>query len=560
MIELSPIFLTGLFFFSSTIITLLFIINNHHIRELLKNNWKLIIFLVLLNFIFKCPLNFEFFDGLEYEDSYIYKASARSIYENKYHISNVNLFFPTSCVFGSIDNCNHSAIFVTNFLGYPYVIYIGYSIFGYYPFIANIISLAFSSISIIFLFICALLLIKDLLFAATCSFIFITIPMFNIYSSTSLTEPLSNSYAILVLMLYLTFIFYPNKKRGPSALSIILGLLALIFTLTFAILVKTTNLSLVFCLPLISIIYVICDKEIRDNKKIKFNLLITIPAILLVLIFSFTILEVLEIVDITRGDIEQDSFSLAYFKDIAPVFLKSFLNFKWHLFYFVFFLLGIFISIKNRLGLFPTIIFAFYFVLYTTHYRSYYYTRGVPVSIDEFFRYTTSMIFVYVLIVGFGIFYFLNYLKKLLKHTRFVLPFKIILFSIIVSLLFISYYFTSKNRSYFIEDEIRSRILPVKKTMEFITNENMAIITSEHILFQVYGDKELELIDFCSIDVLIPTELIDEVIKTREVIYLQTIKSDEIDRQRYPAQFEYIESKEKEILYEEDKFKIYKLL
>jgi hypothetical protein len=169
------------------------------------------------------------------------------------------------------------------------------------------------------------------------------------------------------------------------------------------------------------------------------------------------------------------------------------------------------------------------------------------------------MIFVYVLIVGFGIFYFLNYLKKLLKHTKFVLAFKIILFSIIVSLLFISYYFTSKNRSYFIEDEIRSRVLPVIKTMEFITNENMTIITSEHILFQVYGDKELELIDFCSIDVLIPTKLIDEAIKTREVIYLQTIKNDEIDRQRYSAQFEYIESKEKEILYEGDKFKIYRL-
>lgn len=536
------------------------IFNNQYFKRLLKRHWKILIFLVFLNFALKFPINLEFFDGLEYEDAYIYKASARSIYENKYHISNINPFFPTSCVFGSINECKHSAIFVTNFLGYPYLISLGYSTLGYHPCIANIISLVFSSLSIIFLFICALLIIENSLFALSCSFVFITIPMFNIYSSTSLTEPLSNSYVILVLMLYIMFVFYPVKKNDHKIISTLLGMLALMFTMIYAILVKTTNLSLAFCLPLVASFYFVFNKESRDNEKATKNLFMTFPVIAFVLLFSFIFLNVLKIADINRGDIGQDPFSFAYLKNLVPVFLRSLINFKWHLFYFIFFLSGLFISIKIKYGLFLPLTFLSYFVLYTTHYRSYYFTRGVPVSIDETFRYMTSMISIYSLVVGIGIYYFLKYLRKIFTKFKIYYSFKILVLSAIMVLLFISFQYTSKNRAYFIEDEIRSRIYPVMKTLEFLEDENTTVITSEHILFQIYGDKNLDLIDFCSIDVLIPTDLIDEKIKTQDVIYLQTIENDSISYERYFKQFSYVESKNKELLHEDTQFKIYKLI
>jgi len=554
---LNPILVTGIIFFSSTMLALYMIINNQHVRKIFTKYWKILIILILLNFVFKFPVNLKFFDGLEYEDSYIYKASARSIYEGNYHFSVINPYFPTSCVFGSINDCNYSAIFVTNYLGYPYLIYLGYSIFGYQVTIANIISLLFSSISIVFLFICALLIIENVVFAGCCSFVFITIPMFNVYSSTSLTEPLSNSYAILGVMIYLMCIYYPNKLE--SIYTKIIGTLTIIFTLTFGILVKTTNLSIVYCLPIISFLYLFIGKKHRHNRNAIQKLFITLPGVVIILVFSFVSLDVLGIVDINKGDISQAPFALSYFKDLAPVFLKSFLSIRWHLFYFLFFLIGLFVSIKKGYALFPILIFLFYLALYTTHYRSYYYTRGIEVTIDEAFRYTTSMISFYSLTVGLGIYFFITKISKNLNPYGLKKSLRTILVILSIFILGVSYFYSYQNRAYFIEDELKSRIYPVKRTLEFINHKNISVISSEHILFQIYGNKSLDVIDFNSIDILIPTSLVDERIETKEVIYLQTIENDEINGKRYSKQFEFIESKNKELIYEEDHFRIYRI-
>ena len=116
---LNPIEVTGIFFFGSLILAFSYLTINKFIKNAFKKYWKIIVVLILANIAMKIPYKSDFFDGLEYEDSYIYKTSARAIYEGEYEFSKISPYYPTSCIYGSIKDCRMSAIFVTNFLGYP---------------------------------------------------------------------------------------------------------------------------------------------------------------------------------------------------------------------------------------------------------------------------------------------------------------------------------------------------------------------------------------------------------------------------------------------------------
>jgi len=556
----NPISIISFLFCSSAILAIISLCINQHVRKLLKQHWKLIIFLLLINFIFKCPINFEFFDGIEYEDSYIFKASARALFENKYYIDHNNPFLPTACIFGSIRNCKISATYNGFYLGYPYIINLGYNFFGYNPNIANVISLVFSSFSIVLIFLISLIIINNVFYAISCSFIYITIPIFNVYSSTSLSEPLTNAYILLVLLIYIIFIYYPKNLGKTFFYCDILTILALISTMVFSILIKRVNLSLLFFLPLISLIHLYLNRQNVEAKKTLWRIIFILPLIIIVMLFCFTSLNIMGTLHPEKNDIGKEPFSLSYFSNLAPIFMKSFLNIKWYLFYSIFLLLGLFTFMRTRLGIFPAIIFLFYFVLYTTHYRSYYFIKGAPVSEGDSIRYMMSIIGMYSLIAGIGIYYSIKYFEKAANKVRDKNISKIFFAGIILIVLIISFIFTIKNRFDSTEDEYFVRIQPVIKTLDYVNNKETIIVTSEPLIFQIIGDSNMEIIDFCSISILIPIKMIDEIFKTHKVIYLQTIEQDSINIERYALQFKYIDSKKKRILYDGKNFKIYELL
>lgn len=555
---LNPIEVTGIFFFGSLVLGFGYLTINKYTRNVFKKYWKIIIILILVNIAMKIPYKSYFFDGLEYEDSYIYKASARALYVGEHEFSAINPYYPTSCIYGSLEDCRMSGIFVTNFVGYPYLINLGYRLFGYQINIANIISLIFSGLSVVFVYMVALLMIERLLFAVICSLIYITIPIFNVYASTSLTEPLSNAYLILVLLLYLTFM-NPDLEGKRNQLQNILGLSAIVFSLIFSILVKTTNISLIFCLPVAGLISLMIDKKIKDrNQRNRF--LISLSVIFLAFLFSALVLKFQTAVEINRGDIGASPFSLSYFKSLAPAFAESFFDFQWYLVYTIFFLTGIVFGLKKKNGILPIIVFVFYFVLYTVHYRSYYFTRGLPVMKDEALRYMTSIVSVYSIIVGLGIYYLWRSIKRTTTNSLVRLFDKSLIASLLVIILGVSVFFTLKCRAHFVEDEQNVRVAPVIKTLEYLSTKDDVLITSEHVLFQIYGNANLRLIDFCSIGTLISKEGIDSLIRSASVYYLETISRDSLDEKRYRPQLQYLDSKRKERVYSGQDFRIFRLL
>jgi len=555
---LNPIRITGIFFFGSTILVLYYLLQSVFIRTVFKKYWIVIVTLILVNIAVKIPFGNDFFDGMEYEDSYIYKASARAIYEGEYEFSKINSYYPTSSIYGSIKNSRMSAIFVTNYLGYPYLINLGYRVFGYHVNISNIVSLVFSGLSIAFIFLIALLMIDSLSFALICSFVYLTIPIFNVYASTSLTEPLSTVFLALVLLVYLVFNNSEHKNKD-SPYKNILGLASIAFTMIFSILVKTTNISLVFCLPIAGLVYIVGKKTLKD-KYSRNKFLMSLSTIIIVFLFSALVLKFQTAVEINRGDIGVNPFSFPFFKILAPVFAKSFFNFKWYLFYSVLFIVGLYFGLRKKNGIFPIVIFFFYFVLHTSHYRSYYFTRGVPVTIDEALRYMTSLVSVYSIIVGLGIYGLWQRLKTIGRNRANAQVRKSIAIAVAILVSGVSILFTLKCRSYFVEDEYNVRIAPVLKTLEYLKNKDDVLITSEHILFQIYGNANLMLMDFCSIENQIPREEVESLIRSTNVYYLQTMDRGGVDEERYQKQFQLIDSKPKELLFSGNNYQLFKLL
>jgi hypothetical protein len=555
---LTPIRITGIFFFGSILLVFFYFLTNVFIRTAFKKYWKAIVILILVNIAIKIPYKSNFFDGLEYEDSYIYKASARAIYEGEYEYSKINPYYPTSSIYGSIKDSRMSAIFVTNFLGYPYLINLGYRVFGYHVNISNIVSLVFSGLSIAFVFLIALLIIDSFSLALICGFVYLTIPIFNVYASTSLTEPLSTVFLSVVLLIYLIFNISEYKNKD-SLYKDILGMASIAFTMIFSILIKTTNISLVFCLPIAGLVYSVGKKNLKD-KYSRNKFLMSLSAVIIVFLFSVLVLKFQTAVEINRGDIGVNPFSFSFFKILAPAFAISFFNFKWYLFYSALFIVGLYFGLRKKNGIFPIVIFFFYFILHASHYRSYYFTRGVPVITDEALRYMTSLVSVYSIIVGLGIYGLSQWLKTLGRKRLNAQVRKSVAIAVAILVLGVSILFTLKCRSYFVEDEYNVRIAPVLKTLEYLKNKDDVLITSEHILFQIYGNADLRLMDFCSIENQIPREEVERLIRATNVYYLQTIDRGGVDEERYQKQFQIIDLKPKELLFSGNNYKLFKLL
>lgn len=98
------------------------------------------------------------------------------------------------------------------------------------------------------------------------------------------------------------------------------------------------------------------------------------------------------------------------------------------------------------------------------------------------------------------------------------------------------------------------------KTLEYLKNKDDVLITSEHILFQIYGRADLKLIDFCSIDNQIPEDEVDSLIRSANVYYLETMDRGGVDEERYHQQYRYIDSKIKEHVIFGNNYQLSKLL
>ena len=257
-----------------------------------------------------------------------------------------------------------------------------------------------------------------------------------------------------------------------------------------AILTKRENLVLIV-IPLIHYGYsIINEKNLNKHKE-----LISLAGYcFLVLVYLIFVQNVFIIESTEAQDIEASTFSFLYFQKLAPAFIGSLLN---PLYFGITTLLLIcLIARSSYLRSIDVNIFAllacwlFYFLLYTFHYRGYFFVKGERISEFETFRYLNNF---YCLTPILVYMFFCD-----IRNSR-------MLYSAFLVLLLSSVYPTITLRKNFCDDEWRCRFEAPQKTLEILHKEapSSAIVISPDILtLQILGNNSLFVCDAVHFDKL----------------------------------------------------------
>lgn len=154
-------------------------------------------------------------------------------------------------------------------IGYPFLIAISYKIFGLKKLGPANVSLFFSVLSILLIFLVSYLIFKSKRISLFSSFIFSFLPLNIFYSTSMLSESSSVFFILLALLSFLVYI--KNKKTKTLALSIL--------AFAFSLCIRKENLVLI--IPIL-ILLLINKIKIKSKKFIFpfFLLVLIIPNIL----------------------------------------------------------------------------------------------------------------------------------------------------------------------------------------------------------------------------------------------------------------------------------------
>ena len=358
-----------------------------------KNRLMLSIIVCLaLTVLFKFDFGITFF-GLEYEDAYSFSAFARQINHKIYPSS-----FRIDCIsIGSLNNPQEVVTYGGHFISYSTFISIFTQLFGFSPQIVSCINSLISFI--ILLILSSITSSKYKYWWILIPVIYCIAPIINVFNNAFLAE----SYSSLLCLSFLwAYNFYHEDKSSRFRIFCLIAFF-------MAILCKREN----FILLIVPILY---NLKSFNKRNLKTLFIETITYVVCSVVFILFIHNIFMTEIEEANDISNSTFSFDYFKALAPIFIKSLitLNYFSVSFFVWLFFIG-FIFLKKRTYTKPQIVyiglFICYFLLYTFHYRGYYFTLGKE-SVSEFetFRYLNN--FYFLIPVFFATIDFSHFLKK----------------------------------------------------------------------------------------------------------------------------------------------------
>jgi hypothetical protein len=290
--------------------------------------------------------------------------------------------------------------------------------------------------------------------------------------------------------------------------------------------------------PIIASIF---DSKKRNTGILKSLFIYSIPSILTV-----TILFALGIVSIYKdeaGSIAYTPFSILYALRLLPAFIQSMFCFENSFIWGLFFVLlpVTLLKTKNYIGIF--LIVMGYLIIYSCHWRSYYFLVGQDVSIHDADRYLLALTPLIAILLG-------GCVKLLVDtsvaHIRFAGRLKLIWVGIFCTSIFIySCVQTSITRQRLILIE-QSHIGPFIQALnhcERASGSNVTIATFNICYFQIYGRSGLQLFDlrFISRE---PSARLDDTLR-RGVVYciLNTNDLSPANQMRYSKEFNEIKKR-----------------
>lgn len=446
--------------------TFFFLLLKHLFIELrnVERPYLRLFFCLLLTVVFKYDFGI-FFCGLEYEDAYAFSFIARQFANGIYTQS----FLSEGIGIGSIDTPVLMQTYGGHFITYSVLLSIPIRLFG---FSFTVISLTTSLLQFISLLILSLFQRSDDSFNwMIAPIIYCISPIINVFGNTYLCEPFSG-------LLVLSFIYLYYKQIGKANVSI-----SVMVAFFIAIMTKRENIVLLV-IPLIHYGYIV----IKDKVLFKKEIIIYLVLFLLILMYLFFFQNIFAIESTEAQDIKTSTFSFLYFCRLAPAFIKSLFN---PCYFGVTTIILLFVIIRScyyksfSINEFALIaVWLLFFLMYTFHYRGYFFIQGESVSEFDSFRYLNNFYCLTPIII--------SLLLKELSNRKFV-------YYILVVLLLSSIYPTMTLRNNFCEEEWHSRFQAPLKALEIIKNEgtySSAVIISPDVLtLQNIGNESLFVCD-----------------------------------------------------------------
>lgn len=478
-----------------------------------SNNYNTLLILFSALIFRVLGLYFPFW-GLEYEDSYIYSAVSRQM--NMNYSFNHDILFTKYIIFGDIKSGTLTQTISGHFAFFPALLSVVNIFFGYNTTNIIILNLVLSIINILFTCKTFNLLVKNKKSQLFFGLLYASIPFLSVYNTSGLSETASSVFVIIAIYYYIKNSI-EDKNRIYTSLYILFILLAFI--------IKRDNLVLLI-LPIVHLLKYFYSFERNFKKKAVIFGIATLTVFFVLIIFKVdkTILD-------ERNDINYSPFRLEYFYTLFPVFFGSLFNMKFFGQFVLFIFASIFVIKKIKFNTIVLITIALiYMLMYSFHYRSYYMVNGTytPNIIDTF-RYYTN--FFSIFFIGFSVTIF-NVLHVVINK------YKMIITVAIVTCLMINFYSNYQIRDEFSSIEYYERIKPVIESLKTIS-KNDIIVTDRPVLFQMFGEANIFVVDITSISIK-ELNMLDDLKKNKKIFYM---KDEEVDN-RYSIK-KYFEEKNK---------------
>jgi len=341
----------------------------------IKNGVRRLLLLAVLAIVFKSSWGYMFY-GLEYEDAYAFAFSARQFSNNIFSSS----FLVDGITIGSLDYPVSVGCYGGHFITFPVYLSNFFRLFGYSEGV-----MAWAQLLTMY-FVLVLLSLFDARGRRwmIAPIVYCMAPMMNVFGTSMLGETFSS-------LVCLSFIYFvANGKSNCFAL----------VAFFLALLCKRENLILLV-VPLCFAVKGCVGKRDRNYRSVFLQI---VGYVAVCAIYFLCIKNVFSIEALESKDIQASTFSLAYFRQLFPVFGEALLNLKcFGIVCYATVLLLIYQSISRTITTRQVVfgvLYLGYLLLYTSHYRGYGFVHGLEEA-SEFmsFRYLNNFYYLLALIL-----------------------------------------------------------------------------------------------------------------------------------------------------------------
>jgi len=516
--------------------------SNDITKDILRKQFVWILGSIAIAGLFKYPFDGQIFSGLEYEDAYVYSAAARFFLSNAALLPTQS-FLTTSCSVGSLVACNDYSTYSGHVIGYSATIAGAGKLFGYQPELANFVSFYASILCAGLLFIVALLIGKSIPYAIAAVLIFVLLPFQNLLATASVVEPFSSLFITLSLLSYLQCVH--NRPTKSLQWKVVLSWSTLFLVWLACILIKRENALSIAILPSVTVMLILFGSRSAESWG-----WLAKPVLIfwiLLALFFVLVIDVAETIRAEVPDVGGFPFSPLFFSQLFPFFLSTLFDFKLFLGLSVFVPIAVYAAVKQasttKLIWYPIILFGMYLLIYSFHYRSYYFIRTGDVTEFDTYRYLSNLMPLYALLLAGGIQYCLVLFSFVNSQSHRARQFALVLF--VGFAIILSWTQSSQSKTHFTEIEKNNRLDIVNAVLQLTRNVNQpyAILTDDVLLYQIWGDGTEFMIDLRSMDSDKGLATLTKILNERTVFFVKKPYQDEaIERNRYLKIFEYLET------------------